>query len=103
VQKTKKINIPSFVKIQAIMGGLLGFLCVILYAFGGLLIDLLVSLGWIISQETKDLSMGTLLAFGALVAMPLLFSIAGFLLGLIQALLFNSFAHWFGSFKIEIK
>ena len=47
--------------------------------------------------------MGTLLAFGALVAMPLLFSIAGFLLGLIQVLLFNSFAHWFGSFKIEIK
>ncbi|MEK9603580.1 MAG: hypothetical protein VW127_04055 [Flavobacteriaceae bacterium] len=103
MQKTKKINLFSLGKFQAVMGGLLGVFCGILYAFGGLLIDLLVSLEWISSTETIGLSHGTLLAFGALVAIPLLFSMAGFLLGLIQGLIFNIFAHWFGGFNIEIK
>ena len=103
MQKTKKINVFSLGKFQALMGGLLGVFCAILYAFGGLLIDLLVSLEWITSTETTGLSHGTLLAFGALVAFPLLFSMAGFLLGLVQGLMFNFFGHWFGGLRIEIK
>jgi hypothetical protein len=93
----------SFAKLQAIMVGLLVLLCGILYSFGGLFVDLLVSLGWVTSTETSGLGQGTLLAFGALIAMPVLYSITGFLLGIIQGLLFNFFAHRFGGFGLDIK
>lgn len=66
MEKMKKIKVFFFAKFQAILFGFLGVLAGILYAFGGLLIDLLVSLDWISSNETPGLSEGTLLAFGAL-------------------------------------
>jgi hypothetical protein len=103
MKKTKKINMFSFAKLQAIMEGLLGLLCGIIYSFGGLFVDLLVSLGRVTSTETSGLSQGTLLAFGALIAIPVLLSITGFLLGIIQGLLFNFFAHRFGGFGLDIK
>ena len=103
MKKTKKINVFSFAKLQAIMLGLLGLICGILYSFGRLFVDLLVSLGWVTSTETSGLGQGTLLAFGALIAMLLLFSITGFLLGIIQGLLFNFFVHRFGGFGLDIK
>ncbi len=52
-------------------GAALGLVAGVLYAFGGLVIDLL----------TVGLNAGTALAFMALVGMPLLFGAVGFLLG----------------------
>jgi hypothetical protein len=103
MKKTKKINVFSFAKLHAIMVGLLVLLWGILYSFGGLFVDLLGYLGWVTSTETSGLGQGTLLGFGALIAMPVLFSITGFLLGIIQDLLFNFFAHRFGGFCLDIK
>jgi hypothetical protein len=54
----------------------LGFVCGVLYSFGGLVIDLL----------TIGLNWGTALAFMALVGMPVIFGAFGFLLGAIVAL-----------------
>lgn len=90
----KKINILSFVKFQTIMGGLIGLMLGILYSFGGLLIDTLVSLGWVRTPETPGLSVGTLLAFGALIGMPFIFATIGLVTGLVEAILFNLFAKW---------
>ena len=72
--------------IWANFGGVLGLLaglCAgILYAFGGLLIDIGVSLGWLLAEtmQTPGLSIGTLYAFGALIGIPLIFALGGWLL-----------------------
>lgn len=102
MNKLKKINTLSFAKFQALLMGLTGVLFGILYSFGGLFIDTLVSLE-IVSPElasTPGLSFGTVLAFGALIGMPLLFVFIGFLFGIIEALLFNLVAKRFGGIQV---
>jgi len=49
----------------------LGFVCGVLYSFGGFFFDLL----------TSGLNWGTAMAFGALVGMPVVFGAFGFVLG----------------------
>ncbi len=101
----KRIKIFQFALFQSILMGLIGILCGILYSFGGLLIDALVSLG-ILSPEmmsTQGLSFGTILAFGALIGMPVIFAIAGFLLGIVESFLYNTYTNWFGSLKIDFR
>lgn len=85
-----KINPILLGRSQAILFGLLGLVFGMIYAFGGLLVDIAVSLHWISTAETPGLSTGTLLAFGALAGMPLLFAAAGFILGIILGILYNS-------------
>jgi|TARA_Y100000310_G_C20596076_1_gene770572 hypothetical protein len=75
---------------------LVGLVAGIIYSFGGLIIDILVSLGWITSTQTPGLSYGTILAFGALIGMPAIFSAIGFILGIVEAILYNLFANLFG-------
>jgi len=102
MNKLKKIKTLSFAKFQALLMGLTGVLFGILYSFVGLFIDTLVSLE-IVSPElasTPGLSFGTVLAFGALIGMPLLFAFTGFLFGIIEALLFNLVAKRFGGIEV---
>jgi hypothetical protein len=101
--KVKKIDILPFVKFQTIMGAIIGLILGIIYSFGGLIIDTLVSVGLVISSETPGLSYGTVLAFGALIGMPIIFLIFGFIIGLIEVFLFNLFARWIGAIKIDFE
>lgn len=96
--RTKKVNLFSFARFQAVLFGLLGVLAGVFYAFGGLVVDTVVSLGWVSSEtgDTPGLSSGTLLAFGALVAMPIIGVVAGWVTGLIEAILFNVCSRWVG-------
>jgi len=103
VTKISKIGLFSFAKFQSILFALLGFVAGILYSFGGLLIDTLVSLGWYSTPETPGLSFGTILAFGALIGMPLIFASIGFLLGIVEAKLYNVSSRWFGGIILKIK
>lgn len=100
--KNKKISVLDFAKLQAFLFGLLGLIAGILYAFGGLLIDILVSLDWMTSNETSGLGQGSVLAFGALIAMPLLAYGAGFLLGIFESILFNLFSKLISGMKFRI-
>ena len=102
--KTYRINtlgIITFGKFQGVMGLLLGFLLGVIYSFGGLILDTMVTFGWINTSETPGLSIGTILAFGAILGMPLVFSVLGFLLGLLEAYLFNLVARWFGGMNLK--
>ena len=101
--RSKKIKVLSFAIFQGFLGALLGLIAGIIYSFGGFIIDALVSLGWITSSETPGLSSGTLLAFGALIGMPIIGIVAGFFLGIVEALLFNLVAGWFGGLDIDFK
>jgi hypothetical protein len=86
------INILSLAKLQAILFGLVGVLCGILYSVGGFIYDLF----------TDGLNYGSALAFLALLGMPLLFLIVGFVLGFIQAILYNLYAKLLGGFEIDL-
>ncbi|RTE53471.1 hypothetical protein EHW67_10675 [Arenibacter aquaticus] len=99
----KRLKLIPFACFQAFLGLLIGLLCGILYAFGGLLIDIGVSLGLLNpeSMSTPGLSVGTLLAFGALLGMPLIFAGLGFVLGIVEAVLYNLYAKWFGGLKLD--
>ena len=103
MKKIKKIGVLSFGKFQGFIGALFGLLLGILYSFGGFMIDLLVSLGWITTQETPGLSWGTVLAFGALIGMPVIGGAIGFVFGLVEALVYNLIAPRIGGIKIEMK
>lgn len=93
----------SFAKFQAFLGALIGLICGILYSFGGLIIDALVTMGWMTSTETPGLSYGSVLAFGALIGMPIIFSIAGYLLGIAEAILYNFSTKWFNGLKLDFE
>jgi len=73
-----RIRVFSFAKFQAVLMALVGLLAGTLYSFGGLIIDALVSFGLITSEETPGLSYATVLAYGAIIVMPLLFAATGF-------------------------
>ena len=105
MNKLKRLKVFTLAKFQAMLFALLGVFCGGIYAFGGLAVDSLVSLGMLSSDSmnTPGLSIGTLLAFGALVGMPVLFAIIGYLSGIIEAILYNLVAGWTGGFNIGIE
>ena len=99
----KKIKIMSFAKFQGAIGLVIGLMAGILYAFGGLIIDAMVSLQWITTNETPGLSFGTILAFGALIGMPVIGGVLGFVIGFIEGVLFNVLARWLGHLEINFE
>ena len=103
MRKIKRIGITFSGKLLAIYGAGIGLIAGIIYSFGGAVIDILVSLGWITSGETTGLGFGTALAFLALIGMPLIFAFFGFLIGLSGALIYNFTSKWFGGLDYEIE
>lgn len=101
--KIKKIKVLSMVKFQVVIASLIGLVAGIVYSFGGLIIDVLVSIGWITFPSTPGLSFGTVLAFGALIGMPIIFATIGLAVGLIEALLYNIYAKLFGGIEIDFE
>lgn len=103
MKRLKHIKILAFAKFQAVLTALLGVLCGGIYAFGGLLLDTLVTLELVSPEtmETPGLSFGTILAFGALIGMPFIGALIGFLGGIIEAILYNLIAKRFGGLTMD--
>jgi prepilin signal peptidase PulO-like enzyme (type II secretory pathway) len=101
--KCHRVKVFAFAKFQAVFSALLGVVVGTLYAFAGLVIDLLVSAELLSATlfATHGLSFGTFLAFGALVGMPIIFALLGYIFGLLEALLYNWYARWFGAIDID--
>ena len=101
--KLQRIGVLSSVRVHAVLMAILGLIAGILYSFGGAVIDVLVSAGWVTSSETPGLSYGTVLAFGALIAMPVLSSLAGLAYGAIVAISHNLVAGRVGGIELEVE
>ena len=80
----KKIKVLSFAKFQAILLGSFGIIPGILYSFGGTAYDL---------YTTGSVNYGTLLAYIALIVMPIYFAVFGFILGIFEAIIYNYFSN----------
>ncbi len=92
MSRIKKIKVFSLAKFQAVLGAHVGLLAGTVYSFGGLIYDLF----------TIGLNWGTLLAFGALIGMPLVFGAAGFILGVVEGVLFNILSRWTGGMDVDL-
>lgn len=88
--KLKRIGVLSSAKLQAILMALLGLVAGISYSFGGAIYEL----------TTGSLNSGTALAFLALIGMPVVFAIVGFIGGAIGAFLYNLVARWVGGIEV---
>ncbi len=100
-----KIHPLSLIKFHAILFGAVGLVCGILYSFGGLLVDTLVSIGLLDGEYfgTPGLSYGTVLAFGALFGMPLIGVAAGAALGIVESIVFMIYTKFFGGINMEVQ
>ena len=105
MKKITRIGIWSLAKLQGVLMALFGLFAGILYSFGGLAIDTFVTLGWLSGAAfgTPGLSAGTSLAFGALIGMPFLFGVYGFVLGIVSAILVNFSLKLIGGLNIAIE
>lgn len=103
MKDSRKINMLPFLKFKIVMGGVFGLMMGIFYAFGGFIIDALVSANWITHSETPGLSYGTLLAFGALIGMPIIFAGIGLLIGIFESLAFNVLSKWMNFLEINFE
>ena len=92
--RQQKLSLLAFAMFRAKLAALAGLLAGVIYGFGGFAIDFLVSAQWLSGETfgTTGLSVGTVLAFGALFGMPVLFAGAGFMLALVEGVLFNGLA-----------
>jgi hypothetical protein len=79
MQNTRHLKVFEFAKLVSAAASVFGLICGIVYSFGGLIIDL----------TTIGFNLGTSMAFGALIGMPILFAIFGFIDGVILAVLYN--------------
>ena len=92
--KIKKIGVLSFAKFQAVLFSFVGLIAGILYSFGGAIYDLLTS---------GSVNLGTALAFLALIGIPITFGVFGFIVGLIEAFLYNILVRWFGGISLDFE
>ncbi len=80
----RRIQYNSKREFLKIIGLCIGIVLGVLYGIGGLIVDVLIEFGVIVTEESPGLSLGTLYALLALVIMPvmayLVFSFLGFLL-----------------------
>ncbi|MCP4076617.1 MAG: hypothetical protein GY744_10580 [Gammaproteobacteria bacterium] len=90
--KINSLDVLALAKFQAILFAFVGLAAGVIYSFGGLIFDLVT---------TGSLNLGTALAFLALIGMPLIFAVAGAVLGVFEAVLFNILARKFGGVKID--
>lgn len=59
MSKINRLNIISYATFQATIVAGLGLVLGVVYAFGGLILDILVTLDWVPPTETPGLSLGS--------------------------------------------
>lgn len=98
----KQINIIPFAKFHTIIFSIFGLFLGILYSFVGFIVDVMVTIGWVLPNTvgTPGLSLGTILAFGGLLGVPILFALVGISIGLIEALICKTVSKFI---KIEME
>lgn len=90
--KLRRIGVLFLAKLQAVIMAAAGLLAGIIYSFGGFIYEL----------STGSLNWGTALAFGALIGMPLLFALFGFVAGAIGAVIYNLIAKWINGVEVDL-
>jgi hypothetical protein len=97
--KLKKIGALSLAKVQTIFMAVFGLFVGLFYAILGLLIS---NLSADVQQEAGLAGAGELFTPWAILIMPIMYAIIGFVLGLICAWLYNLVAKLVGGIELEL-
>ena len=92
-KKLKKIGVFSLAKSLTLFGAVVGLVAGILYS----------GIGAIYDAATGAVSSGTVLAFLAIVGMPVMFALAGFVIGAVVSSLYNIAANWVGGVEVDLE
>ena len=91
--KVRRLGTLFSAKLQAIQWACAGFVAGVAYSVGGFLYELF----------TGTLNSGTLLAFMALIGMPIVFAAFGFVAGAVGAVLYNLAVKGFGGIELDVE
>ncbi len=91
--KIKRIGVLS-------MGKIYGMLCAIMGLIFGAIMTLVSLVGLAISSSSTGM-FGVLFGVGAIIFLPIVYGVMGFIMGLITALLYNLIASWVGGLEVE--
>jgi hypothetical protein len=91
--RLKRIGVLFSAILVGIMMCFMGLIAGILYAFGGFFLELF----------TGTLNEGTVLAFVALIGMPVIFGLFGLVAGAVGAVLYNLTARRFGGIEADFE
>lgn len=89
--KLTRLGVLFTAKLLGVAMTVAGLIAGVLYSFGGALYELF----------TGTLNTGTLLAFGALIGMPVIFGATGLVAGAVSAVLYNFAAKLFGGIEMD--
>ncbi len=95
--EVKSIDLLSLAKIQGLIGAAIGVLVGVVFFFMALFFSFFMPA----VNEAKMLGIG--MGFASIIFFPLFYGIAGFLGGLITALIYNLVAKWIGGIKVQLK
>jgi hypothetical protein len=101
--RIKKLGILSVAKMQGVMGLVIGLIIGVIY---GLIIIAYSLLGASILKGNSSLAVGgggVVVGIVAMIAIPIIYGIIGFIGGAIGALLYNLFAGMVGGVEIEVE
>ena len=91
----KRIGVRSSAKLAGLLYGLMGLIF-------GAIVSLVALLGSSVSENTQEQA-GILFGVGAVVILPVLYGVVGYIAGAISTALFNLVAGWAGGLEIEIE
>jgi hypothetical protein len=103
IQEVKKINVLSLAKIQAIFGFIFGLLAGIFWAIAISWINSSVDYAGTSANAALMRSALPLSGVGAIIILPFLYAIMGFIGGAIIAWIYNLIAGWIGGIELEFK
>lgn len=93
MKKDTRLSLIALTKLHVIVFTFVGLLAGILYSFGGLVYD----------AAMGSLGYGTVLAFGALIGMPMIGAIVGIVARIVEWLLFRIASGLLGGIEINFK
>lgn len=91
--KLKRLEVLSVAKLQAVLMAVIGLITGIFYAL----------LGAAFSVLAGPAGLGGGLGFFAIIVLPIIYAVIGFILGAISAFLYNLIAGWVGGIEIEFE
>jgi hypothetical protein len=101
--RIRKLGVLSFAKMQGVMGLVIGLIIGVIY---GLIIIAYALLGASMLNGNSSLAVGgggVVIGIVAMVGIPIMYGIIGFIGGAIGALIYNLFAGMVGGVEIEVE
>lgn len=99
MQELKKIGVFSLAKIEAVLGAVIGFIVGIIWA-----LIARVFMGFAeMARAPVSREFGMFFGVAAIVILPLLYAVIGFIGGAIVAFLYNVISGWIGGIEVELE